>query len=263
MAKRGVLIGLGMVLVLGLGAFIGIMVYKRMDSGTWEMPTGDDLVRIKTKIVPESGPAVSRVIFLERNPITLTGGTDDAPRGVSSVVASNKLQKVELPGFKGSKATWEWIVNCVRKKFEPFDVEVTDQRPSTDDFAMVVVGGKASLLGGEHHHAGGLAPFNSQIIPRAVVFAFSDALGNRKRETCEVIGMEVAHAYGLDHGYHCLDLMTYLPDCGVRRFQDKDVACGEKKERACANGKPTQNSYRHLLGVFGAARPPQPAAAPP
>lgn len=262
MAKRGALIGLGMVAVLGLGAAIGIIVYKRMETGGWTMPTGDDLVRIKSRIVPDSGSNASRVIYLERNPITLTGGTDDAARGVSSVVASSKLEQVKLPGFKGSNASWDWIVTCVRKKFEPFDVEVTDRRPDTDDFLMVAVGGKASVLGREHHHAGGLAPFNSQAIPRAVVFAFSAALGNRKRETCEVIGMEVAHAYGLDHGYHCLDLMTYLPTCGVRRFQDKDVACGEKKQRPCANGKPTQNSYRHLLGVFGPARPPQPAAAP-
>jgi hypothetical protein len=253
-----------MVLVLGLGAFVGIVIYKRMETGTWKMPTKQDVAKLAPKALPPvpEPPRLSRVIYLERNELTLTGGVDDAARSVSSVLASNGVPKATLPAFKGGNETWDWLVSCVRKKFEPFDVDVTDVRPTHADFAMVKVGGDAKLIGGDHKHAGGLAPFNSQVIPRAVVFAFSESLRNRKREMCEVIGMEVAHAYGLDHGYHCLDLMTYLPNCGVRRFQDKDVPCGEKSKRVCANGEATQNSYRHLMKVFGPAKPPVPAAAP-
>ena len=63
-----------------------------------------------------------------------------------------------------------------------------------------------------------------------------------------------AHAYGLDHGYLCKDTMTYLSGCGNKSFVDKDVRCGEKKARDCADGKPTQNSYRRLLSVLGPAK---------
>ena len=64
--------------------------------------------------------------------------------------------------------------------------------------------------------------------------------------------MEVAHAYGLDHGYSCNDVMTDLPRCRARTFTDQDVRCGETKRRNCEGGEPTQNSYRRLLQVLGA-----------
>jgi hypothetical protein len=95
------------------------------------------------------------------------------------------------------------------------------------------------------------------VIPRAVVFAFAAGVNHNVRTICETIGMEVAHAYGLDHAYLCKDVMTYLPDCGTRSFVDKDAPCGEKKKRACHGGAPTQNSYRRLLEELGPARPPQ------
>ena len=67
--------------------------------------------------------------------------------------------------------------------------------------------------------------------------------------------MEIAHAYGLDHAHHCADLMTYLPPCGVRRFVDKPLRCGELADRDCGNGQPTQSSYLQLLELLG----PRPA----
>ena len=77
----------------------------------------------------------------------------------------------------------------------------------------------------------GLAPFNGDVIARPVVFAFAAQLGNSVTQVCETIGMEVAHAYGLDHGYLCSDVMTYLRPCGPKKFVDKDVRCGEGKAR--------------------------------
>jgi len=71
------------------------------------------------------------------------------------------------------------------------------------------------------------------VIARPIVFAFSAQLGNRVRDVCETIGMEVAHAYGLDHGYLCSDVMTYLQPCGAKRFVDKDIRCG-RPSRATA-----------------------------
>ena len=212
------------------------------------MPDTDDFVRI---VKGRPRPA-SKTIFLDRAPIELRPGIDDAPHGISSVLASAANKPVMLPGWKGSNAGWSKLVACVRELFKPFDVEITDQRPSHEDFVLVAVGGKPADIGVKDKRIGGLAPFNGEIIPVPVVFAFSAALNHDTRAICETIGMEVAHAYGLDHGYECNDVMTYLTGCGAKRFVDKDVRCGEKKQRSCEGGAPTQNSYQHLLRVLGA-----------
>ena len=108
---------------------------------------------------------------------------------------------------------------------------------------------------GDKVHATGLAPFNSAPIPSAVAMVFTDALRSRVRESCEVAGQEIAHAYGLDHAFNCRDVMTYLKRRSKPRgFVDKDVACGEHKARKCADGKPTQNSFARLAGVVGLSK---------
>ncbi len=230
--------------------FITLLAVQRYRSGGWKMPGGDDLVWVKKKITGEPTD-VPRVIYLHRGALTLTGGDDAAHRNRSSVVASAQRSRVTVPGFNGSNARWQAIVKCVRTLFSPFDIEVVEERPSGSDYMMVVVGGRARDIGIESRHVGGLAPFNGDVIPGAVVFAFSRSLGNRTRAVCETVGMEVAHAYGLDHGYLCKDVMTYKHGCGGKRFVDKSVRCGESKPRDCKGGGPEQNSYRHLLGLVG------------
>jgi hypothetical protein len=252
-ARWWLIAGAAFLLVTALGVVIGVAIVMRVETGQWSMPDTEDLVRVVTG--RERGP--SRTIVLERRAIELRPGVDDAPAGVSSVLASARNQPTRLPGWKGSEAGWKRLVTCVRALFAPFAVTVTDQAPATDDYILVAVGGRPADIGVKNRRVGGLAPFNGDVIPKAVVFAFSAGLGNDVRATCETIGMEVAHAYGLDHEYDCKDVMTYLPSCGARKFVDKDVPCGEKKKRACEGGAATQNSYRRLLGVLG----PAPAAA--
>ncbi len=235
------------VVALAAAGIVVVMLINRVETGRWEVPDGADFVRI----IKQQQRDPSRTIFLERKPIVIAPGIDDAPRAISSVVAGSRKISATMPGWKGSDAGWKQTVACVKKLFEPFAVVVTDQRPQHEDYVLVAVGGKPSDLGRKEKRVSGLAPFNGEVIPRAVVFSFSAALGNDVRATCETIGMEVAHAYGLDHGYDCRDVMTYLNPCGPKRFLDKDIPCGEAKKRACEGGEPTQNSYRHLLGTLG------------
>lgn len=254
------------VLFLTAGVIAGIVLVKRIETGTWQMPELGDFERI----VHRGARAPSRVIYLARDPVELRPGVDDASRGRSSVLASVRTKAagagsatrgaiderpVKLPGWKGSDKSWKQVVACVRDLFAPFDVEVTDRRPSGDDFVLVAVGGRPTDLGVKDRKVGGLAPFSGDVIPRPVVFAFSAQLGHHVRKVCDTIGMEVAHAYGLDHGYHCGDVMTYLEACGKRAFLDKDIRCGESKPRACEGGAPTQNSYRRLLELLGPRKP--------
>lgn len=244
----------------GLGAFIALILYKRVETGEWSMPTGDDLVHVKQLVVGEP-PGTPKVIYLHRGPLDLTGGDDDSRVNRSSIVASFGRSQARLPGFSGSERSWKAIVACVRQKFLPFDLIITETRPKDGNYILVAVGGSPRDIG-VSKEVGGLAPFSGEVIPRAVVMAFARKLGNRVRETCDVIGMEVAHAYGLDHTYECRDLMTYRPYCGTKRFVDKDMACGESRKRQCAGGKPTQNSFRMMLQALGGARPAVAAPVP-
>lgn len=260
-AARWGFVALGVVVTLAAGVVLGLFVVKRLERGEWEMLDRDDLVRVRERLslVRPSGP--SRVIYLARTPLELTPGEDDAPAGVSSVVAAKKNAPVKVPGWKGTEKGWKQVVACVQKLWAPFDVEVTDRRPPGDDFVLVAVGGRPTDIGERNKRVGGLAPFSGDVIPKAVVFVFSQQLGNQVTPVCETIGMEVAHAYGLDHGYDCKDVMTYLKPCGAKKFLDKDIPCGETKKRPCMGGAATQNSHQRLLAILG-ARKPGTAAAP-
>ncbi len=237
----------GLLAIVAVSVVAGVVIVNRLETGEWKVPETGDFVRIVRR---DDRPA--RTIYLTRTAVELRPGIDDAPRGVSSVLVSGANKPVTVGGWKGSAASWDKVVRCVRDLFAPFDVEVTDHRPKHEEFALVVVGGKSSDIGVKSKHVGGLAPFSGTVIARPVVFAFAGALRHDVRQVCETIGMEVAHAYGLDHGYECKDVMTYLPACGAKKFVDKDVRCGEKKPRTCEGGGTTQNSFRHLLGVLGA-----------
>jgi hypothetical protein len=256
----------GAVVAVAGGLAGGLMIAQRAETGRWSPPQLERLPRMLDRIVAAepARPRASKTIFLQRQPVTLTPGTDDAARGVSSVVAFHHPDgPVTMPGWKGGDKKWKQLTACVQKLFAPFDVVVTDQRPAHDDFVLVAVGGKpGNLARAAGHHTTGLAPFNGQVIPRPVVFAFSAQLQHAVRPICETIGMEVAHAYGLDHGYLCKDVMTYLSGCGAKSFVDQDVPCGEKSKRTCHGGKPTQNSYRWLVEVLGPRPPAEPPAAP-
>lgn len=254
-----VLIAVGVVVsVVVVGVVGGLVLYERYYSGHWKFPTGDTFVRVK-RVATGEAPPPSKVIYLHRAPLTLVAGNDDAPNNISSVIRFNGLDTATVPGFKGGDKRWKQIVACVTGRFKKYDVVVTDQRPKAGGYILVAVGGRPADVASKGHHTAGLAPFNSQSIPNAVVFAFSDQLGNRMRETCETIVMEVGHAYGLDHAFYCPDVMTYRQGCGPKGFRDQVVPCGENEARVCHNGETTQNSYRHLVNLLGA----KPGEAPP
>ncbi len=205
-----------------------------------------------------SNAAASPTIYLNSEGATVWAGVDDASENRSSVVRAGGLNRAEIPAFEGKRSTWSRVVSCIRARFAPYNVRITDRRPMRErNYHMAVFGGTARAVGrtpAEAARTGGLAPFNGQPIRRSVVFVFTDALGDNVDAICETASMELAHAYGLDHAYNCGDIMSYLPRCGPRRFLDHDVPCGEHRPRPCASGATTQNSHRYLLEQLGAAR---------
>lgn len=258
--RRAVTIVVIALVAIAVGVAAAVVIVTRMRTGQWALPTPQRVAEVRDQVVErfDPPPPTPKVIFLDRRPRTLTPGVDDAAAGVSSVIGHQGDVPRTVPGWKGTTKQWTQLVACVREQFARFDVAVSDEVPATREHVLVVVGGKAKDIGVKDPLIAGLAPFNGQVIPRAVVFSFAASQGHAPRAVCETIAMEVAHAYGLDHQYLCSDVMSYLKPCGKRGFVDKDVPCGEKKKRACAGGAETQNSYRQLLKVLGPSLPKAP-----
>lgn len=232
--------------VVGIG---GLATAKRVHTGTWSLPGKDDVAWLRHVFSNER--PVPRIIYLNRDAITIKGGYDDAGENRSQLIDFGVERT--LPGFSGGDRRWRGIVQCVRGKFAEFDVVVTDRRPNRQrSYVMVHVGGTPDdLYDVERAGMGGVAPFNSDVIADAVVFAFSKTLDNRVDSVCNTVAHEVGHVYGLDHSYRCNDIMTYLSGCGKKRFVRADVRCGENERRDCDNGKATQNTHDRLLAVLG------------
>lgn len=197
----------------------------------------------------------SKIIYLNREGATLLPGADDAAHNRSSIVKNAGFRRMVMPSYSGSDRGWRALVRCIESRFAPFSVQVTDRRPiGTEDYIMAIVGGSARELGYDAKEAkgiGGLAPFHGNPIGGAVVFVFTSTLKNRLEDSCDTAAMEIAHAYGLDHSYHCRDVMTYKKRCGTRRFVDEDTPCGEDEPRTCTGGAKTQNSHKRLASLLG------------
>ncbi|MEQ9077688.1 MAG: hypothetical protein RLP09_27750 [Sandaracinaceae bacterium] len=255
---------LTLVSAAGIGGYLAWERWGGVEGGDDDEEGMGFLESVRVRVPIAAEPTAPRVIYLNREGATLVAGNDDSSQNSSSIVRNAGLSRAFAAPFAGTPRRWNAIVECVRDRFEPFDVQVVDQRPMGRSYIMVMVGGHPSMLDGgneppgaehghDYAHAAGLAPFNGQAVEDAVVLVFSRRLRENARRTCEVVSMEVGHAYGLDHSMHCGELMSYLRPCGRRRFRDEDLPCGEQDARECDGvvGGTTQNSYRRLLSALG------------
>lgn len=195
-----------------------------------------------------SGP---HILFLNRctGGETISPGQEDSRANTSSILNST----VNFPEYPFGDGSWGEVMTRARELYAPFNVQVTDVDPSPATHDEVIVCGNAASAGFDG--AGGVAPFSCGVIPNAITYVFAETMGNNPEALAIVIGQESAHAWGLDHEYQCDDPMTYLNWCGDVQFQDGDYPCGEYSERQCSCGGATQNSYQHIMGLFGGSTP--------
>ena len=203
--------------------------------------------------------AQSRVIYLNKNGVTLSPGNNDARTNRSTIVN----QQTTIPAWNVSAANWQTTLTCVRDLFARFDVTVVDTDPGNVPHIEAVFGGSPTQVGLPTNVAG-VSPFtlDCSIIENSIVFTFTGAFNFTPRDACEIMAQEIAHSYGLDHELLASDPMTYLNYNGNRSFQDQTASCGESTARQCGiNGsvcRPNQNSVallRERLGVADAIAP--------
>lgn len=203
--------------------------------------------------------AQSRIIYLNKNGVTLAPGDNDSRTNKSTIVS----QTTSIAAWNVSAANWQSTVDCFRDLFARFDVTVVDSDPGNVPHMEAVFGGSPTQVGLPNNVAG-VSPFtlDCSIIENSVVFTFTGAFNFTPREACEIMAQEVAHSYGLDHELLASDPMTYLQYNGNRAFQDQTASCGEDTTRVCGiNGsqcRPNQNSVallRERLGTSDAVAP--------
>ncbi len=239
---------------------------------------------VGTRVMPEIKPAAlsGHVIYMNRciGGCDLKPGNDDAT--TTPITSGITQQNATLVQTDLTDTEWNDIVQCVKEVYSPFNVMVTDQKPTAGlAYSQIVVGGTqqmpgASLLG-LPAGTGGIAIVsqNCSPDPRGVAFVFGELInvfaqesgGSRVLGTCWTIAQETAHNFGLDHEFDfiddhasaCNDPMTYETDCGGQKFyRNRFASCGVSGgidgdapgPRACRCGT-SQNSHLKLLQSFG------------
>lgn len=211
---------------------------------------------------PPIAAASSRLVFLHRCPpsgcVVNQGADDDSRTNTSSISEGQST----LSGFRQSDAVWNAMVACVRATYAPFNIGITDVDPGNQvPHFEHMVGGTPSELRSDIGNAGGVAPFACAEIPNAITFTF-DVYGPDAESLCWTASQEIAHAFGLEHELDNRDPMTYLSGPLPKRFQAVDAQCGEFAPRQCeCTGRATQNSYMHILTMFGPGTPTPPTVA--
>jgi len=223
-----------------------------------------------------SGAPVSNVIYLERciGGCLVHGGTVNDARTLTSTIPNPGIYTITefANGLHqaGAAADAEWaaLVQCVKEVYSPFDVVVTDVKPTSGSYHLAIVAGKPQDVGMDGTVLG-VAPLASNCAAFDNVISFSFANQHNQSDptqhvlnVCWTAAQESAHAYGLDHEYSftdgrsaCNDPMTYRADCGGEKFfRNHSAHCGEDEERPC-RCTATQNSHRTLVQLFGPGTP--------
>ncbi len=225
-------------------------------------PTVNDL-QFARQVLPPSGDttisgttalAQSKVIYLNKNGVTLQPGNNDSRTNRSTLAT----QATTIPAWTVSATTWTATVACMKELFAPFDVVVTETDPGTTTPHMEAVFGGSPTQLGMPSNVAGVSPFTTDcsVIENSIVFTFTNVIPADARLACEIMAQEVAHSYGLDHELLASDPMTYLDYTGNRTFKNQTASCGEDVTRPCGiNGstcRANQNSVALLTERLGA-----------
>jgi len=237
-------------LIAGLGTSAGADVVKR----------GYVVVPAPQNVTPAT---ISHVIFMDRctGGCTITPGSDGT-QNQSQIIGNGTRH---LSAYSGSDAQWQQIVSCVKATYAPFNVTITDVKPTSGAYHHAMVAGSA-VEGGQGTGVLGVSPFScGNYIPNSMSFSFANEEPTNIVDICWTVSQETAHSWGLDHKYDKLDPMTYLPyNVGnveqKKVFQNQAGSCGTNSAVACncsypGTGSSAMNSYALIMATFGAGTP--------
>ncbi|MEO6952493.1 MAG: Ig-like domain-containing protein [Polyangia bacterium] len=204
-----------------------------------------------------------------------SGATDDATALVSS------LGSAQVPAFDPAVIAPDApatavLVDRVRGYFLTYDLDVTTTRPTSGDYAAVLIGGTSSLL--DPPQPSGIAGVGrvdcADTNPRSLGYAFSGSAIPAQGGVVALgatIAHEAAHGWGLEHTtdahdplYSVAQPQQTLDDLFALRFESGTYssfqAGGGATPEQCGHADPIDHAAL-LLDVLG-ARTTTPSAAP-
>jgi hypothetical protein len=155
---------------------------------------------------------------------------------------------------------WNVVLECLRARFAPFNVAVTDQEPGAIDHTEVVVVNLGSEVNQPDTNTGaeassGCAAGGGQLAPRGLVFLMWNRAGADNARRCLIAARMPALTFGLDFAFSCPDVMSPLATCDddSKTFTNADVPCGASAAAPCQCGGATQNSFAVPTAQLGPA----------
>jgi hypothetical protein len=182
---------------------------------------------------------------------SLKAGADDAVQRKSSILNQDST----IPPFPYDDAAFADTVTCVRSVLAPYDVNVVTVDPGALPRREVILAGSSSDVEVAPGVLGTAPWANGTPIGNVIAFALAEEIGDSVDRLCWITAQQFGTLYGLDHEYHCPEIMSYLTGCGTKTFTNIVAACGEFASRACAtSGSPsTQNAAARLSIMPGHA----------
>lgn len=185
---------------------------------------------------------------------TISPGTTDSRTNKSNIVSQPRV----LQPYAGDSATWDAMVTCVRENYQDFGIEIVTTDPGNTPHYEIMVAGTATELGFPGS-INGIAPFDCNVVPNGLSFAFANSVPADALYQCWVASQESAHVFGLEHSMNANDAMTYIADPPRKYFIDETACIGTggccQPAQECQCGRTTINSYQRLMAALG-PKPP-------
>ncbi len=206
------------------------------------------------------GGPQSATLFLNFDGAQLRDDTEDSRTNSTLIGYAGPFERY------GTGTKRAAVLQAVWQDWKPFAADITDTRPESGDYTMVMVG-PTNFTEGSLGIA--LLDCGNKWTPNNIVYAFHSADdGFTAAATATTISQEIAHSFGLEHVDDDADVMypyntggdpSFTHACHpVREAAGIGILCTEQHEASC--GRPDrQNGYTELMRFMG----PRPADLSP
>jgi hypothetical protein len=180
----------------------------------------------------------TRTIYLNKNGGTynITTGMTDASTNTANVIASGDgaaHMNAVIPPIDAN-FDWNYIVQCVKTQYKPYDVIITETEPTSGNYVEAVVGGDGASTGWSASSGilGVAAADNfCGVTEKGIAFSFAHnhiGIARPNDELCATVAHEVGHLLSLEHEISSPDTMSYVPfaTAGMKSFTNANSQCG-------------------------------------
>jgi hypothetical protein len=203
--------------------------------------------------IPATPPA-TQVIYLNKNGGTyhINSGATNAATSTANIAAAgdNRTHANAVIPPIDSSFNWPHVVTCVRQQYQPYNVLVTETRPTSGSYVEAVVGGDGASTGWSASSGilGVAAADNfCGVTQMGIAFSFATnhvGIAQADDELCATIAHEVGHLLALEHEATDTETMSYVPfaQAGSKLFTSANGQCGTDAQTLSSCSCPTTGS---------------------